>query len=136
MLLSSEKLFYSACLMSSPLLCSACNPSVISFFCVLSYSSHNSGMICHLLPKILLNHHLLHVNPGPPQKSQSTLSVHLPLTLPCTCSVAQSCLTLRSHGLQPTRRLCPLNFPGKNTGVGCHFLLLTLLHCSVITCAS
>ena len=27
------------------------------------------------------------------------------------------------HGLQPTRLLCPQNFPGKNTGVVCHFLL-------------
>ena len=23
---------------------------------------------------------------------------------------------------QPTRLLCPWNFPGKNSGVGCHFL--------------
>ena len=30
---------------------------------------------------------------------------------------------LWSHGLQPTRFLCPWNFPGKNTGVGHHFLL-------------
>ena len=38
--------------------------------------------------------------------------------------VAKSCLTLlRSHGLKPTRFLCPWNSPGKNTGVGCHFLL-------------
>ena len=29
----------------------------------------------------------------------------------------------RPHGLQPTRLLCPWNFPGKNTGVGCHALL-------------
>ena len=54
--------------------------------------------------------------------------------------VAQSCPTLcYSHGLQPTRFLHPWDFPGKNTGVGCHFLLqeifLTqglnpgLLHC-------
>ena len=28
-----------------------------------------------------------------------------------------------SHGLEPTRFLCPWKFPGKNTGVGCHFLL-------------
>ena len=28
-----------------------------------------------------------------------------------------------SRGLWPTRLLCPWNFPGKNTGVGCHFLL-------------
>ena len=27
------------------------------------------------------------------------------------------------HGLQPTRLLCPWGSPGKNTGVGCHFLL-------------
>ena len=27
------------------------------------------------------------------------------------------------HGLQPTRFLCPWQSPGKNTGVGCHFLL-------------
>ena len=31
--------------------------------------------------------------------------------------------SLRSHGLQPARLLCPWNSPGKNTGVGCHALL-------------
>ena len=31
--------------------------------------------------------------------------------------------SLRLYGLWPTRLLCPWNFPGKNTGVGCHFLL-------------
>ena len=31
--------------------------------------------------------------------------------------------SLSPHGLQPTRLLCPWNFPGKNTGVGCHVLL-------------
>ena len=31
--------------------------------------------------------------------------------------------SLPSHGLQPTRLLCPWDFPGKDTGVGCHFLL-------------
>ena len=31
--------------------------------------------------------------------------------------------SLWPHGLQPTRLLCPCNSPGKNTGVGCHFLL-------------
>ena len=36
---------------------------------------------------------------------------------------AQSCLTLQPPGLQPTRLLCPWDFPGKNTRVGCHFLL-------------
>ena len=35
----------------------------------------------------------------------------------------QLCPTLRPHGLQPTRLLHPWDSPGKNTGVGCHFLL-------------
>ena len=38
--------------------------------------------------------------------------------------LAQSCLTLcdpMDH--KPARLLCPWNSPGKNTGVGCHFLL-------------
>ena len=29
----------------------------------------------------------------------------------------------QSHGLQPSRLLCPWDFPGKSTGVGCHWLL-------------
>ena len=37
--------------------------------------------------------------------------------------VAQSCPTLRPHGLQPTRLLRPWDFPGKSPGVGCHCLL-------------
>ena len=38
--------------------------------------------------------------------------------------VAQSCLdSLQSHGLWPARLLSPWNSPGKNTRVGCHFLL-------------
>ena len=35
----------------------------------------------------------------------------------------QLCPTLRPHRGQPTRLLCPWDSPGKNTGVGCHFLL-------------
>ena len=31
--------------------------------------------------------------------------------------------SLQPHGLYPTSLLCPGDFPGKNTGVGCHFLL-------------
>ena len=42
----------------------------------------------------------------------------------CWCLVTKSCpALLQPHGLQPTRLLCPWDFPGKNTGVGCHFLL-------------
>ena len=42
---------------------------------------------------------------------------------------AQSYSTLRPHGLQPTRLLCPWDFPGKSTGVGCHCLLLEQRKC-------
>ena len=35
----------------------------------------------------------------------------------------QSCPTLRHHRQQPTRLRRPWDSPGKNTGVGCHFLL-------------
>ena len=37
--------------------------------------------------------------------------------------VTQSCPTLQPHGLQPTMLFHPCDSPGKNTGVGCHFLL-------------
>ena len=45
--------------------------------------------------------------------------------------------SLRPHGLQPTRLLCPWDFPGKSTGVGWHIskvisLLFNMLSCSVI----
>ena len=38
-----------------------------------------------------------------------------------SCSVMSD--SLPPHGLQPAKLLCPWDFPGKNTGVGCHFLL-------------
>ena len=42
----------------------------------------------------------------------------------CCCQVASVVSdSARPHGLQPTRLLCPWDSPGKNTGVGCHFLL-------------
>ena len=43
------------------------------------------------------------------------------------CLFAKSYLTLlqllQPHGPEPSRPLCPWNFPGKNTGVGSHFFL-------------
>jgi len=32
-------------------------------------------------------------------------------------------LSMGSQRAQPARLLCPWDFPGKNTGVDCHFLL-------------
>ena len=39
-----------------------------------------------------------------------------------TAKSLQSCPTLRPHRRQPTRLPRPWDSPGKNTGVGCHFL--------------
>ena len=43
----------------------------------------------------------------------------------CNCAVL--CLVMSNssqlRGLEPTRLLCPWNFPGKHTGMVCHFLL-------------
>ena len=47
-----------------------------------------------------------------------------PLCHCCHCLVTKSCLTLVwLKGLQLARLLCPWDFPGKNSRVGCHFLL-------------
>ena len=36
-------------------------------------------------------------------------------------------LTLQPCGLWPAKLFCPWDSPGKNTGVGCHFLLQGIL---------
>ena len=42
----------------------------------------------------------------------------------CCCEVVSVVSeSVWPHGRQPTRLLCPWDSPGKNTGVGCHFLL-------------
>ena len=55
-------------------------------------------------------------------KSQTRLSnwTELSIYIYC-CSVASN--SLQAYGLWPTGLLCPWDFPGKITGVGCHFLL-------------
>ena len=60
-----------------------------------------------------------------------------------SCSVVSD--SLKPHGLQPARLLCPWDSPGKNNGVGFHFLLqrifltqgsnLGLPHCRQILCS-
>ena len=38
-----------------------------------------------------------------------------------SCSVMSD--SLQPHGLKPAKLLCPWDFPGRNTGLGCHALL-------------
>ena len=68
----------------------------------------------------------------------------------CVCSCSAVSDSLQPLGPYPIMLLCPWNFPGKTTGVGCHFLLqgifpiqelklhlLHLVHCEFITtCAT
>ena len=48
-----------------------------------------------------------------------------------SCSVMSD--SLQAQGLKPARLFCPWNFPDKNTGAGCHFLVqgtfLTHVYC-------
>ena len=50
---------------------------------------------------------------------------------PCCCCCRQVASVMsdsvRPHRQQPTRLLCPRDSLGKNTGLGCHFLLLSTL---------
>ena len=70
-------------------------------------------------------------SPPSPSMIQSFLSDSLRIIgdifqlMLCVCVLSYEAVSnlLRPHGLQPTRLLCPWDFPSKNTGVGCHFLL-------------
>ena len=65
----------------------------------------------------------------PPRGLLAPNALHLHALVPaesCCCSVPQSCPTLRPCGLKPASILCPWNFPGRNTGVGCLSLLQNL----------
>ena len=51
----------------------------------------------------------------------------------CVCVCKHTCVCVLSHvqfsatrRLRPARLLCAWNLPGKNTGVGCHFLLQSI----------
>ena len=77
-----------------------------------------------------VTHDWTHTHPWPEDKSRAATA---------TAKSLQPCPTLRPHRWQPTRLPRPWESPGKNTGVGCHFLLqgifptqgsyLDLLHC-------
>ena len=56
----------------------------------------------------------------------------------CCCLVTQLCLILCApwNIAHQVRLLCPCDFPGKNTGVGCHFLLQGIFLTRDQTCIS
>ena len=62
---------------------------------------------------------------APLRKDSILPKIRIPVSGKCAvlCLVAQSHPTLCKLWSVATRLLCPWDFPGKNTGVGCHFLL-------------
>ena len=77
--------------------------------------------------------------PAPPQVSRVSVNtwvhvcacVHVPYVIEakahflvlCVLSCSVEFSSLRPHGLQPARLLCPWDCPGKDTGVSSHSLL-------------
>ena len=61
------------------------------------------------------------------QFNKSKLEIKFPIQayyiLKCCQVTSVVSDSVQPHGLQPTRLLRPWDSPGKNTGVGCHFLL-------------
>ena len=62
----------------------------------------------------MLDFHLVH-------RILNYLKISFMLVCMCVCPVGSDSMQLR--GLWPSGLLCSWNFPGKNTGAGCHFLL-------------
>ena len=72
---------------------------------------------CHII-SVCLKILLIFVQPFKDVKKTFLAHIH-----PFVLSHSVVFDSFRSHGLYPTRLLCPWEFPGKNTGVGRHFLL-------------
>ena len=110
----------------------------IKLLCPWNSPGKNTGVGCHFLFRCmhakLLQSCLTLCNPmdsSPPDSPvhrilQARILEWVAISFSNACMHAkllQSCLTLRPYGQQPTRLPCPQDSPGKNTAVGCHFLL-------------
>ena len=112
-----------------------CGPEPARLLCLWDFPDKIPGVGCHFLFQGIFvtqgsNMGLLcwQVNslpskpPGKPLTARRcNQKIHRELALKKFVLVTQLCLTLRPHGLWPTRLFCPWNSPGKNTGVGSHF---------------
>ena len=81
---------------------------------------------CHRAYRILVSQP--GIEPGP-----SVLAVwSLKHWINSVCELLSCVQSLQPHGLQPTRLPCPWNSPGKDAGVGCHFILQKDQHVVVV----
>ena len=89
----------------------------VHFFC--TYARIQNA--CGLQRPVESGHSSLSSNTPPAPSPGITNFLQCPDLL--VSELAQSCPTLQPHGLWPTRLLHLWDSPGKNTRVGCHFLL-------------
>ena len=95
--------------------------------CILLYVKHSSLKSIRSIKEKEVNNTIGIVWKG--QTCKGDQGLEIPGALPPQAAAAAaaksllSCPTLRPHRRQPTRLPHPWNSPGKNTGVGCHFLL-------------
>ena len=91
--------------------------------------SYDHVIILKVVPCALLSQSQTHGRPPRPLPAHLAKAGRAPAHPVCLSRVSVSRSvepdSLWPHGLQPTRLLCPWDFPGKDTGVGCHFLLLS-----------
>ena len=74
---------------------------------------------------LLISHVALNKPLRPPRVSFLLCENEVISSLCCCCCCVASVVSdsVRPQRQQPTRLPCPWDSPGKNTGVGCHFLL-------------
>ena len=124
----SVTLFYIHCTcvgaQSCPTLCDPrdCSPPGSSVRGI--FPGKNTGVGCHFLLHGTFPPGIEPTSPVSPMLAGGFFTVEPPgKPLYTVLCLTHSCPTLRPRGLQPTRLLRPGDSPGKNTGVGCHFLL-------------
>ena len=84
-------------------------------YCHPAYLTYMQSTSCEILE--WMKHKLESRLPG---EASITSDIQMLLLL-LSCFVVSD--SVRPHRHQPTRLSCPWDSPGKNTGVGCHFLL-------------
>ena len=91
------------------------------FTCKLVSCAVQFSSVTHLC--LTLCNHMGCSTPGFPVHHQLPELSQFLVAAATAAKLLQSCPTLRPHRRQPTRHPRPWDSPGKNTGVGCHFLL-------------
>ena len=109
-----------------------CNPWTVTCTRLLRpwhFPGKSTGVGCHFLLQGLFLTQRSNLGLRHCRQILYNLSYREVLVIPSLTFLLNCCLyansyttVLQPHGLWPTRLLCPWDFPGKNSGVGGHFL--------------